>query len=267
MKLFTLYYESRTYNKLFVRTILLYRFFMLAVLLIWGGGMAYGQASGNIIYIAMDGRREIRLAPKVDTLTNGEEYTYKLTIDPQYTFSELFCEKGLAVRTDNFIRITPNSQKESGMDTITLRIILFGNGNRILFYKHIYVKVPKKDYQKLIRKQPDEVAMDNMVLERNLNYSKANFHANAVFNFISHDTISASQKKVLSVTISMVNANISKSFYIKGNQLTQEVIAEMRRQRDPFYTYIRIEAKIGRRTKTIWTRFTMTGGEKSVAAL
>lgn len=215
----------------------------------------------------MDGRREIRLAPKVDTLTNNEEYSYKLTIDPQYTFSELFCEKGLAVRTDNFIRLTPNSQKESGMDTMTLRIILFGNGSRILFYKHIYVKVPKKDYQKLIRKQPDEVAMDNMVLERNLSYNKANFHTNAVFNFISHDTISASQKKVLSVTISMVNANVSKSFYIKGNQLTQEVISEMRRQREPFYTYIRIEAKVGRRVKTIWTRFTMTGGEKSIASL
>lgn len=229
--------------------------------------MVYSQAGGNIIYIAMDGRREIRLAPSIDTLTNNEEYTYKLTIDPQYTFSELFCERGLAVRTDNFIRITPNSAKQSGTDTLTLRIILFGNGSRILFYKHIYVKVPQKDYQKLIRKQPDEVAMDNMVLERNLSYSKANFHVNSVFHFISHDTIAASQKKVVSVTISMVNQSMSKNFYIKGDQLTQEVIAEMRRQRDPFYTYIRIEARIGRRTRTIWTRFTMTGSERSIASL
>ncbi len=250
-----------------MRTILLHRILLLAALLSWGGGMAYAQPGGNIIYIAMDGRREIRLAPKVDTLSNNEEYTYKLTIDPQFTFSELFCEKGLAVRTDNFIRITPNSPKQNGYDTMTLRIILFGNGNRILFYKHIYVKVSPKDYQKLIRKQPDEVAMDNMVLERNLNYSKTNFHTNAVFHFISHDTIAASQKKVLSVTISMVNQNMSKNFYIKGDQLTQEVISEMRKQRDPFFTYIRIEARIGRRTKTIWTRFTMTGGEKSIASL
>jgi hypothetical protein len=85
---------------------------------------AYSQVSGNIIYIAMDGRKEIRLAPKVDTLVNGEEYTYKLTIDPQYKFTELFCEKGLAVKMDNFLRITPNSSKQSGYDTVVLRIIL-----------------------------------------------------------------------------------------------------------------------------------------------
>ena len=266
MKLFIPYYEFIWYNKLIVRTMPLCRSLLLSILCVAGLAMSYGQ-TGNIIYIAMDGRKEIRLAPKVDTLTNNEEYTYKLTIDPQYTFSELFCEKGLAVRTDNFIRITPNSPKQSGMDTLTLRIILFGNGNRILFYKHIYVKVSPKDYQKLIRKQPDEVTMDNMVLERNFSYSKANFHNNSVFHFISHDTIAASQKKVMSVTISMVNQTMNKNFFIKGDQLTQEVISEMRRQKDPFYTYIRIEAKVGRRTKTIWTRFTMNADGKSVAAL
>jgi hypothetical protein len=209
----------------------------------------------------MDGRKEIRLAPKVDTLVNGEEYTYKLTIDPQYKFTELFCEKGLAVKMDNFLRITPNSSKQSGYDTVVLRIILFGNGSRILFYKNLYVKCSPKDYQKAIRKQPEEVTMDNMVLERNYAYSKSNFHPNGVFNFVSHDTISPAFKKVVSVTISLINPSFSKSFYIKGNQMTKEVYDEIRKQHQPLQTYIRVEVKIGRKIKTIWTRFTMNGGD------
>ena len=227
----------------------------------------YGQINNNIIFIAMDGRKEIRLAPNVDTLVNNEEYTYKLTIDPQYKFTELFCEKGLAVKVDNLVRITPNSSRQSGYDTVTLRIILFGNGNRILFYKHLYVKVAPKDYQKAIRKQPEEVTMDNMVLERNYSYSKTNFHPNSVFYFTSHDTISASLKKVVSVTISLVNQNISKSFYIKGDQLTQEIYNEIKKQHDPVLAYIRVEARIGRKTKTVWTRVTMNPSDRPTAAL
>lgn len=223
----------------------------------------FGQIQGNIIYIAMDGRKEIRLAPKVDTLVNGEEYTYKLTIDPQYKFTELFCEKGLAVKVDNFLRITPNSSKQNGYDTVVLRIILFGNGSRILFYKNLYVKCSPKDYQKAIRKQPEEVTMDNMVLERNYAYSKSNFHPNGVFNFISHDTISPAFKKVVSVTISLVNPTFNKNFYIKGDQLTKEVYDEIRKQHQPLQTYIRIEVKVGRKIKTIWTRFTMNGNDLS----
>ena len=103
--------------------------------------------------------------------------------------------------------------------------------------------------------------MDNMVLERNYAYSKSNFHTNGVFYFISHDTISPALKKVVSVTISLINPSFSKSYYIKGDQLTKEVYEEMRKQHDPFYAYIREEVKIGKKTKTIWTRFTMNGGE------
>ena len=213
------------------------------------------------IYIPMDGRRELRLAPQIDTLVNNEEYTFKLTIDPQYQFAELFCERGLAVKVDNFLRVTPNSNKQSGIDTVTLRIILFGHGNRILFYKHIFVKASPKDYQKAIRKQPEEVTMDNMVLERNYAYSKSNFHPKGVFNFVSHDTVSQAFKKVVSVTISLINQTYSKSFYIKGDQLTAEVYNEIRKQHQPVQTYIRVEVKIGRKTKTIWTRFMMNGGE------
>jgi hypothetical protein len=219
------------------------------------------------IYIQMDNRRELRLAPKVDTLVNNEEYTYKLTIDPQYTFAELFCERGLAVKVDNFLRVTPNSNKQSGIDTVTLRIILFGNGNRILFYKHLYVKVSPKDYQKAIRKQPEEVTVDNMVLERNYAYSKSNFHTNGVFYFVSHDTVPAAKKKVVSVTISLINQTFSKSFYIKGDQLTKEVYDEIRKQHQPVNAYVRLEVKIGRKTKTIWTRFLMNTAERSMAVL
>jgi hypothetical protein len=52
-----------------------------------------------------------------------------------------------------------------------------------------------KDYQKAIRKQPEEVTMDNLVLERNSSYGKSNFQPNSLFSFVSHDTISQANKK------------------------------------------------------------------------
>ena len=68
--------------------------------------------SKNDIYIQMDNRHELRLAPKIDTLNNKEEYIYKLSIDPHFRFAELFCDRGLVVKRDNFLHITPTSIKK-----------------------------------------------------------------------------------------------------------------------------------------------------------
>lgn len=231
-----------------------------------------GYAQGkNDIYIPMDGRHEIRLAPKVDTLNNDEEYTFKMTIDPQYQFAELFCERGLAVKVDNFLRITPNSKKASGIDTLTLRIILFSNNNRILLYKHIFVKAQLKSYPKTLRKQVESVTMDNMTLERNFTYTKENFKPKSVFFFSTTENVPDTAKKVISVTISLINKAFSKSFYIKGNQMTNEVMAEIKKQKIPTQTYVRLDIRVGKKVKSVWTRFMMdTGGAngtKVMAAL
>jgi hypothetical protein len=218
---------------------------------------------GTGIYIPMDSRHELRLAPKVDTLTNFEEYTYKITIDPQYKFAELFCERGLAVKVDNFLRITPNSNKKSGIDTLTLKVILFSNNNRILLYKHIFVRAEPRAYPKTLKKQTEAVAMDNMVLERNSSYKKSNFHQKSVFTFTTPDQVPDSVKKVLSVTISLINKDYSKSFFIKGDQLTQEVMNEIKKQKEPTQTYVRLDIRIGKKVKSVWTRFMMDTGSAS----
>jgi len=216
----------------------------------------------------MDGRREARLAPTVDTLQNNEEYTYKLTIDPQYRFSELFCERGLAVKVDNFLRITPNSNKKGGIDTLTLRIILFSNNNRILLYKHFFVKAEGRAYPKSLKKQVETVTMDNMTLERNSTYQKSNFRPKSTFSFATPDEVPDSVKKVLSVTISLINKDYSKSFFIKGDQLTQEVLNEIKKQKEPTQTYVRLDIRVGKKVKSVWTRFRMEpGGSKVMAAL
>ena len=218
------------------------------------------QGSNNTgIYIPMDGRREIRLAPKVDTLVNFEEYAFKLTIDPQYRFSELFCERGLAVKVDNILRITPNSNKTEGMDTITLRFILFSNNSRILFYKHIFVKAAPRVYPKSLKKQTESVVMDNIALERNSSYRKDNFKQKSVFSFSSTENITDTARKVLSVTISLINKDVSKSFFIKGDQLTKDVWDEIKKQKQPTQTYVRLDIKVGKKLKSVWTRFTMNG--------
>jgi hypothetical protein len=242
---------------------------LLTVTSVWHvSGFAQGK---NDIYIPMDSRQEIRLAPKIDTLNNDEEYTFKMTIDPQYQFAELFCERGLAVKVDNFLRITPNSKKASGIDTLTLRIILFSNHNRILLYKHIFVKAQLKSYPKTLRKQVEAVTMDNMTLERNFTYTKENFKPKSVFFFSTTENVPDTAKKVIGVTISLINKSFSKSYYIKGNQMTNEVMNEIKKQKQPTQTYVRLDIRVGKKVKSVWTRFMMDGsggnGTKIMAAL
>ena len=214
---------------------------------------AYSQNS-TAIYIPMDGRHEIRLSPKFDTILDKEEFTYKMNIDPQYHFAELFCDRGLAVRMDNFLRVTPNSSKLTGIDTVTLRVILFGNNARVLFYKHIFVKVPPRAYIPAA-KQKEWVLFNNMALERNMSYRKTNFKEKGVFYFQTPEKVAETDKKIVTVTISLVNRTYDKSFIIKGNQLTPEIAAEIKKQTIPTQMYVRLEAKIGKKTKSIWTRF------------
>lgn len=209
------------------------------------------------IYIKMDDRKELRLAPKIDTLINKEDYTYKLTIDPQYRFAELYCDRGLAVKFDNFLRISPNSSKKGGLDTLTLRIILFSATNRILFYKHIYINTDAKVYEQAIRKQTELIYFNNLALERNMTYKRNNFREKGVLSFWVPDKVRDEDKKVISMTISMVNRQYNKSFFVKGSQLSQEVYNEMRKQKIPTQTYIRLDVRIGKKIRSIWTRFTM----------
>jgi hypothetical protein len=237
----------------------------MGVISIWQT-IGYSQAKTDI-YIPMDGRHEIRLAPTVDTLVNDEEYVYKLTIDPQYQFAELFCERGLAVKIDNFLHVTPTSKKQSGIDTLTLRIILFSNHNRILLYKHIFVKAVQKVYPKTLKKQVETVTLDNMTLERNLSYNKDNFKPKSVFSFATPEDVPDTARKVLSVTISLINKVFSKSYFIKGNQITQEVMNEIKKQKQPTQTYVRLDIRVGKKIKSVWTRFTMeNGGSKTGAS-
>lgn len=218
------------------------------------------------IYIPMDGRHELRLAPKVDTLINHEESVFKLTIDPQYQFAELFCERGLAVKVDNFLHITPTSNKQGGIDTLILRIILFSNNNRILFYKYLYVKAEPRQYPKALKKQVETVTMDNMVLERNSSYQKSNFRQKSVFGFATPEIVTEADKKVIAVTISLINKDLSKSFYIKGNQMTKEVINEIKKQKAPTQTYVRLDIRVGKKFKSVWTRFKMDPGQGKATA-
>jgi len=216
----------------------------------------------------MEGRHEIRLAPNVDTLVNDEEYVFKMTIDPQYQFAELFCERGLAVKIDNFLHVTPTSKKQEGMDTLTLRIILFSNNSRILFYKHIFVKAAPRVYPKTLRKQVETVTLDNMTLERNYTYNKENFKPKSVFSFATPENVPDTAKKVISVIISLINKTDSKSFFIKGDQMTKEVINEIKKQKQATQAYVRLNIRVGKKIKSVWTRFTMDGNNRlSTAAL
>jgi hypothetical protein len=207
------------------------------------------------IYIAMDGRHEMRLAPTVDTMKNKEEYIYKMTLDPAYNFSQLSCEGGLVYKQDNFLHITPHSNKTTGVDTVKVRFVLFAENKRLLLYKNFYVKLDNQVYPNANQNPKDFVAMDNTILERNMAYPKINFQEQSLFHCITPNHKKDTTERILSVNISLVNSAYNRSFNIKGNLLTKDIIAEIRKQKLPTQAYVKLQIQVGNHQKTVWSRF------------
>jgi hypothetical protein len=51
---------------------------------------------------------------------------------------------------------------------------------------------------------------------------------------------------------------MQKNLYKKGDKLDEEMIKEIRKLSSNTLTYIKLEVKIGKKTKSVWTRFMLT---------
>lgn len=213
------------------------------------------------IYIPLREREEVQVIPLVDTLDCDKEYLFRLRFSAKYSFSELFFDKGLATRVDSFLSIRPRSARTEGADTATLRIIGFSSNNRILLY-HKFILLPhERVFPVLNPAGSTNITVGHLALERDMVYSQKDFPDKCSFGFEENGRINK-DNKITGITISLVNRHVSKNFYVKGDVPTDEMIKEVRKVKKGTTMYIRLDIKNGRKSKSVWTRFTLgDGGE------
>ncbi|MCW3124463.1 MAG: hypothetical protein JWO03_121 [Bacteroidetes bacterium] len=208
------------------------------------------------IYIPLRSREEVKIQPLPDTLSCDKEYLLRLHFSSKYKFSELFFDKGLATRIDSFLSIRPRTSKTTGVDTATLRIIGFSNNNRILLYHKFTIVAQSKSFPTINPNKSSNITVGNMALERDMSYDKGSFPEKCTFGYLDNGRF-IRDNVITAITVSLVNRSMSKSFYVKGDKPTDEMVKEIRKARRGTLMYIRLDIKNGKKAKSVWTRFTL----------
>lgn len=204
-------------------------------------------------YIALRNRDEVKITPLLDTLVAEQEYVFDISFKSKYVFSELFMDKGVAIRTANTLTIKPVN-KTNHTDTATLRIIGFSSNNRILLY-HQFIVEPIKNLYPRVAKKHTLVLMSNNALERNSSYTKSMFVKDATFEYYEDDL--SDTVIVDGLTLSLVSGSVRKNLYTTKPILTKEMYDEIKTLKQNTMAYVRLDVKVGKKRKSTWTRFTI----------
>lgn len=204
-------------------------------------------------YIALRNREEVKITPLLDTLVAEQEYVFDISFKSKYVFSELFMDKGVAIRTANTLTIKPVN-KTNHTDTATLRIIGFSSNNRILLY-HQFIVEPIKNLYPRVAKKHTLVLMSNNALERNSTYTKSMFVKDATFEYYEDDL--SDTVIVDGLTLSLVSGSVRKNLYTTKPILTKEMHDEIKTLKQNTMAYVRLDVKVGKKRKSTWTRFTI----------
>ena len=209
--------------------------------------------SSTEIYIPLRSREEVKLLPLLDTLEAKKEYKFKLRFSSRYHFSELFFDKGLAVRTDSFLRMVPSTKLTQGFDTATLRIIGFSNNSRILLFHHFLIRAQQKVFPVLNPNKSTYITLNNLALERNEKYKKDNFGDLTKLNYLDNGKFNE-DNIITAITVSLVNRDLNKNLYVKADRPTKEMMREIRSMKNGTLCYIRLDIRNGKKAKSSWTR-------------
>lgn len=206
------------------------------------------------IYIPLEGREEIKIIPLLDTLSADKEYLFMIRFAPRYLFSELFFDKGLATRTDSFLSIRPKTNMTDGADTATLRIIGFSNNSRILLQHKFILLAHARAYPMVNPNKTTNITVNNIVLERNMNYDKRDFPEGCTFGYLDNGHYNK-DNAISAITMSIVGKSTNKNLYVKADKPTEEMIHEIHKAKKGSRIYIRLDVKNGKKTKSTWTSF------------
>ena len=208
------------------------------------------------IFIPLRGREEMHIIPLLDTLSADKEYLFRIQFSSKYRFSELFFDKGLATRTDSFLSIRPKTALTEGIDTATLRIIGFSTNGRILLQHKFILLAQARAFPMVNPNKSINITVNNIVLERNMNYNKRDFPEKCTFGYLDNGHYNK-DNVIIGITVSVVNKSTSKNLYIKDDKPTEEMIHEIHKSKKGTRIYIRLDVKNGKRTRSTWTSFFM----------
>ena len=212
------------------------------------------NSNSSDIYIQLKGRDEVKIIPLLDTLSADKEYLFMIKFSSKYMFSELFFDKGLASRTDSFLSIRPKTNLTEGTDTATLRIIGFSNNSRILLQHKFILLAHAREFPMVNPNRTINITVNNVVLERNMNYDKRDFPEGCTFGYLDNGHYNK-DNVITGITVSVINKNSSKNLFAKADKPTEEMIHEIHKARKGSRIYIRLDVKNGKRTRSTWTSF------------
>jgi hypothetical protein len=206
------------------------------------------------IYIPLEGRDEVKIVPLLDTLSADKEYLFLIRFSSKYRFSELFFDKGLATTTDSFLSIRPKTSLTEGIDTATLRIIGFSNNSRILLQHKFILLAQARAFPMVNPNRSTNITVNNIVLERNMNYDKKDFPEKCVFGYLDNGHYNK-DNVITAITMSFINKSTSKNLYVKDDKPNDDMMHELHKAKKGTRVYIRLDVKNGKKTRSTWTSF------------
>ena len=211
------------------------------------------------IFVPMDLRSELRIEPQVDTLEEGKDYRFIITLDPNFKIAQSFFDKGLATLQDSILTIRAKASKPRGAEKSMLRFIITNLQNtRILLMKEYIVKSDGRLYPLVAKPKTNIIKLNDLQIERNKTYNKKEFADKPFVQFYENE-YSDTSKRINGVKMTFVKGDYQKHFGSSNDTLSLEMLREIKRIRGNTTVFLSIEVPQPRKkVKNIWSRFTVT---------
>lgn len=211
------------------------------------------------IFIPLDQRAELRIEPQVDTLEEGKDYRFILTLDPNFKIAQSFFDKGLATLQDSMLTIRPKASKPRGAEKSMLRFIITNLQNtRILLMKEYTVKSDGRLYPLVAKPKTNVIKLNDLQIERNKTYNKKEFADKPFVQFYENE-YSDTSRHINGVKMTFVKGDFQKHLASSNDTLSLEMLKEIKKIRGNTTVFLSIEIPQPRKkVKNIWSRFTIT---------
>lgn len=211
------------------------------------------------IFIPVEQRSELRIEPQVDTLEEGKDYRFIISLAPNFKIAQSFFDKGLATLQDSMLTIRAKATKPRGTEKSMLRFIISNVQNtRILLMKEYVVKSDGRLYPLVAKPKTNIIKVNDLQIERNKVYSKKEFTDKPFVQFYENEN-SDTSKRINAVKMTFVKGDFQKHLASTNDTLSMEMLKEIKKIRGKTTVFLSIEVPQPRnKVKSIWSRFTIT---------
>lgn len=232
--------------------------YLLVCCLLAGSSTVFGQPVKEI-FIPLANRAELKIEPEIDTLDEGVDYRFIITIADGYKISQSFFDKGLATLQDSLLTIRAKATKPKGAEKSALRFIISNQQNtRILLMKDFIIKSDGRLYPLVSKPKTNIIMLNDLPIERNKTYNKRDFVDKPFVQFYENEN-SDTTKKINNIKLTFVKGDFQKNMTSANDTLSYEMLREIKRIRGNTTVFLSLEVPQPRnKVKHIWSRFTVT---------